>query len=142
MLRYHRGMSPQAHLTNLKVRLNALGKRTDPRALEAFIASAEFDAHWLGLRGDRRRRATVVKLLAQARSACQPQKPLITAPGEKTRKWNEIKIAQLRASWARWGSDESVARDLEISVGAAQRARWRYIGPAVVEPTLRVAHAA
>jgi hypothetical protein len=135
-------MTPHAHLMHLEVRLRTLRRKADLKALEAFLAAPEFDQYWAGLRGDGRRRASAAKLIAETRTACLPKKPLITTPGDKTPKWNAAKIAALRAAWERWGNDEAVARELEITKGAAKCARVRYIGTIVALSTLRVAQAA
>lgn len=135
-------MTPHAHLMTLEKRLRALGKKADPKALEAFVASSEFDQHWLGLRGDRRRRTATVRLLAEARLACLPAKPLIEGLAPKRVRWDAARIARLQAAWQRWGTDEGVARAMGLNLEAAARARRRYIGSQVVPSTLRVAKAA
>lgn len=44
------------------------------------------------------------------------------------RTWDADRIAKLKAAEAKYGSDEGIARELGLSLGAARMARWRYIG--------------
>lgn len=119
--------TPHAHLNSLKIRLRELAKKGDLKQLDQFLASAAFDQYWCGTAGDLRRRAAALKLVNAAREACLPAAPLKTGLSNKTPKWNPERIAALRAAWARYGTDEGVARALDMPLAAARRARYRYV---------------
>ena len=65
-----------------------------------------------------------------AKVACtkQQEKPIPKYSKRGWRSWDAERIAKLKAAEAKYGTDEGIARELGISLGAARMARWRHIG--------------
>jgi hypothetical protein len=105
----------------------ALARIRNIRELRTYLASEAFVTGVMAL--DPGRRLQVMVKTGDMMAAFQKRLgPLVKETASKAPKWNEAMIARLRRAHAQYGNDEDVARALGITVSAAERARFRFIG--------------
>lgn len=114
-------MHPQGSFMVLtKALRHRVGNR---RALKAYVESEAFMALFGNLLPQRR--MTVLAIVAEAKAACgAPPAPRAVPKAN----WSDLAFrARFCAAYARGLSDEEVARHCRITLGAAIRAKHRYV---------------
>jgi hypothetical protein len=117
-------MNAQGAITMLTRALARIGRWEDAAALDAFVASDSFGEAFALVAPTRR--ATIMRAYAEAQQRCSLRKPVRWSCRQGRTSWTPERIAELRTTARRHTCNTlRIARDMGISVGAAERAMRR-----------------
>lgn len=120
-------ISPTKAFQTLAMNLRSLTRLGDIKKLGDFMASQKYLENFAAL--SPKHKLVISGYVADAwASANRRVEPLPRWSKKGWRTWTPERIAALKAADAKYGTDEGIARALKISLKAAERARYRYIG--------------
>lgn len=108
-------------------RIRNLERSGDIKKLNTFLDGAEYAAAFAALDAGQKAKVRVLTGKAYVKAE-QKLKPIPRYSKRGWRAWDAERIAKLEAAERKHGTDEGIARELGLSLGAARMARWRYIG--------------